>query len=47
MTDRKWWGHLNRMEKHKTLSKITELNPIGMGLKWRTKNRRKDELLNY
>jgi hypothetical protein len=26
----KWWGYLNRMEKTRTVWKITELNPTGM-----------------
>jgi hypothetical protein len=29
----KWWGCLNRMEKTKTVRKITEWNPIGMRTK--------------
>jgi hypothetical protein len=29
----KWWGHLERMEKTKTVRKITEWNSIGMRYK--------------
>jgi hypothetical protein len=42
----KWWGYLNRMEKTKTVRKITERNPIGMSPKGRPKNRWRDEVLN-
>jgi hypothetical protein len=42
----KWWGHLNRMEKTKTLWKIMEWNPIGMRSKGRPKNRWRDDVLN-
>jgi hypothetical protein len=42
----KWWGHLNRMEKTKTVRKIMEWNPIGMRSKEHPKNSWKDEVLN-
>jgi hypothetical protein len=42
----KLWGHLYRMEKTKTVRKITEWNPVGMGSKGCGKNRWKDEVLN-
>jgi hypothetical protein len=42
----KWWAHLNRMEKTKTVKKITEWNPVGMRSKRRPRNRWKDEVLH-
>jgi hypothetical protein len=33
----KGWGHLNRMEKTKTVRNITEWNPIGMSSQGRPK----------
>jgi hypothetical protein len=41
----KWWGHLNGMEKTKTVRKIMEWNPIGMRSKGHPKNRWKDDVL--
>jgi hypothetical protein len=42
----KWWRHLNRMEKTKTVRKIMEWNPIGMRSEGCPRNRWKDEVLN-
>jgi hypothetical protein len=42
----KCWGNLNRMEKTKTVRKITEWNAIGVRSKGRPKHRWKDEVLN-
>jgi hypothetical protein len=42
----KWWGHLNRMVKVKTVRKIMEWNAIGMKYKGRPRNRWKYEVLN-
>ena len=42
----KWWGHLDRMEKTKTVRKFTEWNPIGMRSKGRAKHRWRDEVQN-
>jgi hypothetical protein len=42
----KWWGHLNKTEKTKTVRKITEWNPIAMRTKRHPKNRWKGEVLN-
>jgi hypothetical protein len=33
----KWWGHVNRMEKTKTVRKIKELNPTGRRFQGRPK----------
>jgi hypothetical protein len=41
----KRWGPLYRMEKTKTVRRITEWNPIGIGSKDVQKKRR-DEVLN-
>ena len=40
-------GHHKRVEKTKTMRKITEWNPIGMRSKERLKSRRGDQMLNY
>jgi hypothetical protein len=35
----KWWAYLKRMERTKTVRKITEWNPTGQRSKGRLKNR--------
>ena len=42
----KCWGNLNRMEKTKTVRKITEWSAIGVRSKGRPKNSWKDDVLN-
>jgi hypothetical protein len=42
----KWWGHLNRMEKTKTVRMITEWDPVGMRSKGRPRNRWKNAVLS-
>jgi hypothetical protein len=42
----KWWGHLNKTEKTKTVRKSAEWNPIGVRSNGRPKNSWRDEVLN-
>jgi hypothetical protein len=42
----KWWGHINRVGKTKTVRKIEKRNPVGMSSKGCPRNRWGDKVLN-